>query len=112
MIGLVLRSHCGARPLRRTKLLLVTFMDYTPYNVAGTDTNYARWYFMYLDIDTSQTFGYPEDVDRGPTIWDLSLFFTADPNKRLRHGKTFTGGEQQPLDSPCRQTVDAQCPLP
>jgi hypothetical protein len=39
-------------------------------------------------------------VTRGPTIDDISLFFTSDPSKRLRHGKTFTGGLLQPLDTP------------
>ncbi len=82
------------------------------YSAGGGNTNCARYYFFYVSIDASQTFGYPEDVNRGPTISDLSLFFTSDPSKRLRHGKTFTGGEVQPLDTPCRQSVDAQCPLP
>lgn len=80
--------------------------------VSNINTNFGRWYYFFLTIDASQTFGYPEDVERGPTLSDLSLFFTSDPNKRLRHGKTFTGGEQQPLDTPCRQSVDPQCPLP
>lgn len=73
---------------------------YIPKDSGGTNTNYARYYFMSVNIDSSQAFGYPEDVNRGPTITDLSLFFTADPSKRLIHGKTFIGGEQQPLDTP------------
>ncbi len=73
---------------------------YTPVNSSGADINCARYFFFNVSIDASQTFGYPEDVDRGPTLSDLTLFFTADPSKRLRHGKTFTGGEQQPLDTP------------
>lgn len=85
---------------------------YTAVNSSGGNINCARYFYFYVSIDASQTFGYPEDVTRGPTIADLSLFFTSDPSKRLRHGKTFTGGEQQPLDTPCRQSVDAQCPLP
>jgi hypothetical protein len=85
---------------------------YVPLDESGADTSFARWYFFFISIDASQTFGYPEDVNRGPTITDISLFFTSDPGKRLRHGKTFTGGEEQPLDTPCRQTVDADCPLP
>lgn len=85
---------------------------YTPKESGGSNINCARYYYFYVSIDASQTFGYPEDVNRGPTIADLSLFFTSDPSKRLRHGKTFTGGQQQPLDTPCRQSVDAQCPLP
>jgi N-acetylneuraminic acid mutarotase len=82
------------------------------YSAGGGNINCARYFYFSVSIDASQTFGYPEDVNRGPTIADLSLFFTSDPSKRLRHGKTFTGGEQQPLDTPCRQSVDAECPLP
>lgn len=74
---------------------------FTPKDSGGTNTNFARYYYFSVSIDSSQTFGYPEDVNRGPTITDLSLFFTADPSKRLIHGKTFIGGEQQPLDTPC-----------
>ena len=73
---------------------------YTPKEGSGGNINCARYYYFNVSIDASKTFGYPEDVTRGPTISDLSLFFTADPSKRLRHGKTFTGGEQQPLDTP------------
>lgn len=73
---------------------------YIPKDSGGTNTNFSRYHFMMVTIDSSQAFGYPEDVSRGPTIADLSLFFTSDPSKRLRHGKTFTGGEQQPLDTP------------
>ena len=92
-----------------------TLGDIAPYyalNGNGTDINCARYFYFKISIDSTHTFGYPEDVQRGPTIADLSLFFTSDPNKRLRHGKTFTGGEQQPLDTPCRQSVDSDCPLP
>jgi hypothetical protein len=74
--------------------------DYIPLDGSGTDTNCARYYYLSLAIDSSQAYGYPEDVSRGPTISDLSLFFTADPSKRLMHGRTFTGGIQQPIDAP------------
>ena len=73
---------------------------FTPLDGSGTDTDFARYYYFNLSIDSSKAYGYPDDVTRGPTIDDLTLFFTSDPNKRLRHGKTFTGGEQQPLDTP------------
>ncbi len=88
------------------------------YSVEGGNINCARYYYFFLTIDASQTFGYPEDVNRGPTLYDLSLFFTADPSKRLRHGATFTGGELQPLDTPCRRgsavsgDPNYNCPLP
>lgn len=73
---------------------------YTPLDGTGTDTEFARFYYFDINIDSSQAYGYPDDVSRGPTIDDLTLFFTADPSKRLRHGKTFTGGLKQPLDTP------------
>jgi hypothetical protein len=53
-----------------------------------------------LTIDSQNAFGFPEDISRGPNIYDLTLQFTADPSKRLRNGKTFIGGQQQPLDTP------------
>ena len=87
--------------------------QYTPKESGGGNINCARYFYFYASIDASQTFGYPEDVNRGPTISDLSLFFTSDPSKRLRHGKTFTGGEKQPLDTPCRVSGgQPNCPLP
>jgi hypothetical protein len=73
---------------------------YTPINGSSGNINCARYYYFSISIDASQTYGYPEDVNRGPTLSDVSLFFTADPSKRLLHGKTFIGGEQQPLDTP------------
>jgi len=73
---------------------------YTPLDGSGTNTIFARYYYLSLTIDSQNAFGFPEDVSRGPNIYDLSLFFTSDPSKRLRHGKTFTGGQQQPLDTP------------
>ncbi|MDB5182046.1 MAG: hypothetical protein JWP13_809 [Candidatus Saccharibacteria bacterium] len=74
--------------------------NYIPKDGAGTNTNCARYFYLSVSIDSSQAFGYPEDVERGPTINDISLFFTSDPSRRLRHGKTFTGGLLQPLDTP------------
>lgn len=73
---------------------------YTPKNGSGIDTDCARFYNFLVTVDSSQAFGYPDDVSRGPTITDLTLQFTADPSKRLMHGRTFTGGLQQPLDTP------------
>jgi hypothetical protein len=73
---------------------------YTPRNSSGTSTNCARFYYFNVTVDSSQAFGYPDDVSRGPTITDLTLQFTADPSKRLMHGRTFTGGLQQPIDTP------------
>ena len=67
---------------------------------SGTDIKCGRYFFFNVSVDSSQAFGYPDDVTRGPTITDLSLYFTADPSKRLMHGRTFTGGLQQPLDAP------------
>lgn len=74
--------------------------DYVAKESGGGDINCARYFFFSINIDSQQAFGFPEDVSRGPTIADLTLFFTADPSKRMRHGKTFTGGEKQPLHTP------------
>jgi len=79
---------------------LGTVNTYTPLDGSGSDTDFARYFYFSVSVDASQTYGYPDDVERGPTITDITLFFTADPGKRLRHGKTFTGGEKQPLDTP------------
>ena len=77
---------------------------YVIKNNAGTTISCARYYYLSLTVDVSQSFGYPEDVTRGPTISDLSLFYTSDASKRMIHGKTFTGGLQQPLDAQCRES--------
>lgn len=73
---------------------------YTPKNSSSGNINCARYYYFSISVDSSQAFGYPDDVTRGPTITDLTLQFTADPAKRLMHGRTFTGGLQQPIDTP------------
>jgi hypothetical protein len=73
---------------------------YTPLDTSGTDTNCARFFYLAVSIDSSQAYGYPDDVTRGPTITDLTLEFTSDPAKRLMHGRTFTGGIQQPDATP------------
>lgn len=73
---------------------------YIPKDGAGANTNCARYYYFNVTVDSSKAFGYPDDVSRGPTITDLTLSFTADPSKRLMHGRTFTGGLQQPIDTP------------
>lgn len=73
---------------------------YIPKDASGNDTNCARFYYFSVTVDSSRAFGYPEDISRGPTITDLTLQFTADPSKRLMHGRTFTGGLQQPIDTP------------
>jgi len=72
---------------------------YTPLDTNGSDTNCARYFYFNVTIDSSQAYGYPDDVTRGPTITDITLQFTSDPSKRLMHGRTFTGGLQQPLDT-------------
>ena len=75
--------------------------SFIPKDGSGNNTNCgARYYYFNVSVDSSKAFGYPDDVSRGPTITDLTLQFTADPSKRLMHGRTFTGGLQQPLDTP------------
>lgn len=89
---------------------------YTVKNSGGTNVSCGRYFYLSISIDASQTYGYPEDVQRGPTLSDISLFFQSSPGKRLIHGKTFIEGTQQPLDTQCRTSnpVDVQgvCPNP
>lgn len=73
---------------------------YIPKDASGNTSNCARFYYFTVNVDSSQAFGFPEDVARGPTITDLTMQFTADPSKRLMHGRTYTGGLQQPIDTP------------
>lgn len=86
-----------------TKHGVITLGTPGPYvakDGAGANSLSARYYYLSLIIDASQSFGFPEDSSRGPTIDDMTLQLSADPSKRLRNGKTFIGGEQQPLDTP------------
>lgn len=88
---------------------------YIAKNSSGTNTNCARYFYLMATVDASQSFGYPEDVTRGPTVTDISFQYFSNPGRRLLHGKAFNGGEQQPLDTPCRQSGGANnssCPLP
>ena len=81
-------------------LVLGSLGSYTPKNTSGTDTNCARYYFLSVGVDAQETFGFPDDVERVPTITDISLRYTADPAKRLMHGRTFINGMQNPIDTP------------
>ncbi len=79
---------------------------YNPLDGSSNNTNTAacacgaEYFFLHVNVDASQAFGFPEDVTRGPTIADITLEFSSDPSKRLHHGKTFTGGQLQPLETP------------
>lgn len=75
---------------------------YTPLDSSGTNTNCARYFNLNISISAQETFGYPDDVTRGPTITDLTVNFTADPAKRLMHGRTFINGLQMPLGTPAQ----------
>ncbi len=74
--------------------------SYIVKNGSGADIECGRYFYFNVSVDSSQAYGYPDDVTRGPTISDLTLQFTADPSKRLMHGRTFTGGIQMPDDTP------------
>jgi len=89
---------------------------YVVKNSGGTNISCGRYFFMNVSIDASQTYGYPDDITRGPTLSDLTLFFRSNAAKRLIHGKTFIEGTQQPLDTPCGRSnpadVNDACPNP
>lgn len=75
---------------------------YTPKDGSGTNTNCARYFYFSLTADNTLALSFPENVNAttGPSITDLTLRFTADPSKRLMHGRTFIGGIQMPNDTP------------
>ena len=75
---------------------------YAPLDGSGANTNCARYFFFSLTADNTQALSFPENTTAtvGPSITDLTLRFTADPAKRLMHGRTFVGGIQQPNDTP------------
>ena len=89
---------------------------YVVKNGAGTDIKCSRYLLMNISIDASQTYGYPDDIGRGPTLDNFTLFFRSNPGQRLLHGKTFIEGTQQPLDTACGQSnpvdVNDACPNP
>lgn len=85
---------------------------YTAKNSSGTNIGCSRFFFMTISIDASKTYGYPDDITRGPTLDNLIFYFNSNPGQRLLHGKTFLEGIQQPLDTPCRQSNQPTCPLP
>lgn len=73
---------------------------FTAKDSSGTNSNCARYFYMSLSVDAQQTFGFPDDVSRGPTITDISLQYTATAQQRLLHGRSFVGELQTPDDSP------------
>lgn len=78
---------------------LATPGTYTVKNSGGTNIGCGRYFFLTISVDASQTYGYPDDIGRGPTLDNLTLFYKSNPGRRLIHGKTFTEGIQQPLDT-------------
>lgn len=81
-------------------LTLGSLGAYTARDDSGNDMSCGRYYYVSLAIDAQNSFGFPDDDSRGPTITDVSLRYTANPAKRLMHGRTFIGGQATPLDTP------------
>ena len=81
-------------------LALGTLDTYNPLDGSGANMSCGRYYSLNVTIDAQNAFGFPDDVSRGPTMTDISLRYTAAPQKRLMHGRTFINGNQNPLDSP------------
>ena len=73
--------------------------DYVPLDAAGTNTTCARYFYLKTTINAQNTYSFPYDSSHGPSISDLTLTFTADPSKRLLHGRTFVGGLGMPNDT-------------
>lgn len=87
------------QPTNYGTIFLGTPGTYTPLDGSGTGTNCARYFSMNFTVNDQSTYGFPDDSSRSPTITDLTLNFTADPSKRLMHGRTFTGGLAMPNDT-------------
>ncbi len=81
-------------------LVLSSLASYSALDASGTDMKCGRYYFMNFTVDAQTAYGFPEDFTRAPTITDITLRYTAQPAKRLMHGRTFVGGLQSPDDTP------------
>jgi hypothetical protein len=83
-----------------SSLTLGSLGTYTPLDASGANMSCGRYYTLNVSVDAQNSFGYPDDTSRGPTISDISLRYTAAPSKRSLHGRTFINGLQTPLDTP------------
>ncbi len=105
-------TTCGTGGAMTAYGQLTTFGDvtlgtpskYTVRDGSGADIGCSRYFFSTISIDASRTYGYPDDISRGPTLDNFTLFFQSNPGQRLLHGKAFVEGQQQPLDTQCRQS--------
>jgi len=67
---------------------------------SGTDINCARYFAFDITIDNTRSSSFPSNPASAPVISDLVLSMVVNPAKRLRHGRTFVGGLQTPIDTP------------
>ena len=64
----------------------------------GTNITLSQYLFLRYTIDDSMSAVFP-DEDNESYITDFDLYFTANPAKRLRGGRTFIDGQDRGLDT-------------
>lgn len=67
---------------------------------SGIDTNCTRYFSFSLTMDSTRSSSFPNLPTGNPAINEIVLSMVANPAKRLRHGRSFIGGLQSPIDTP------------
>lgn len=65
-------------------------------NIVDIDGGVGRWWQYKYDLDETSTAVFP---DAPGNLTDFTFWYHPNPVRRLRGGKTFTGGAQQSLDA-------------
>ena len=65
----------------------------------GTGRTLSRYLWLSYTIDDSQAASFPDEAGGQSTITDYDLYYTANPESRLKGGRTFTGGTDRGLDA-------------
>lgn len=69
-------------------------------NEAGTATNCTRFFTFDITMDSSRSASFPYNPSHSPAVDEVVLSMVTNPAKRLRHGRSFIGGLQSPIDTP------------
>lgn len=66
----------------------------------GDDTSCTRYFTFEIVMDSTRSASFPSLPSSNPAISEIVLSMVVNPAKRLRHGRTFVGGLQTPIDTP------------
>ena len=69
------------------------------FNVTVGSNKQARYYRLTLTLDDTASATFPDAPSQQSVISSFDVFYHPNTAKRLRGGKTFTGGKQQSLDA-------------